>query len=97
MEKEFYIYQNRPVKDPWAFKIILDVENTRRPAMLFTITLLHSSLPESGRSVYLLHPEHLSDFSGIAWNMCRKEGIGFNDNDAMQFDSAILDIISSTF
>lgn len=97
MEKEFYIYQKRSVLVPWTFKVIVDVESSRRPAMLFTIILYHDSIPECGKSVSMLHPEHLSDFSGIAWNMCRKEGIDFDDYDAMQFDSAILDIISSTY
>lgn len=92
-EREFWIYQRRNVDEPFAFKVVKHVDTGKSPVMTFDIILYHVRAPAYGDGVYNVHPKHLSGFSGIAYELCRSNGIAFTDQDAMQIDSAILDII----
>lgn len=92
-QREFWVYQHRNVPEPWAFKIVKDVDTSRKPVMLFDMILYHVRAPAYGEGVYNIHPKHLNGFSGQAFELCKANGIPFTDSDAMQIDSAILDII----
>lgn len=97
-EVEHWIYQRRQSKEPWAFRLIMRIDAQAANPMQFDITLYSDKIEGTGtRTVCDLAPRHLGDFSAIAWNMCRKEGIGFNENDALQFDGAILDLIAESY
>lgn len=93
-EREFWIYQRRDVSEPWALKVIKRVDTDKSPVMVFDIILYHVRAPSYGNSAFDLHPKHLTGFSGVVYDLCRDCGVAFNDQDAMQIDSAMLDIIA---